>query len=73
MAAMRERLQWTSGDKVMIAVLSFAIFLALAFGVFAFVSIATHTYDPKDGLKAVVGFAIYGLTAIEHCENVLMG
>ena len=50
--------QRTSADKVMIAVLSFANFLGIAFGVFAVASIATHTFDMKTGLKAVGAFAI---------------
>ena len=72
MAGMRGR-QRTSGDKMMIAVLSFAIFLGLAFGVFAVVSIATHTFDVKTGLKAVAAFAIFGLICYRALRKRLNG
>ena len=50
---MRERDRRTVGDKAMIAVLSFAILLGLGFGVFAIVSMATHTFDVRTGLRAL--------------------
>ncbi len=43
----------------MIAVLSFAIFLALTLGVFTVAIMATHIYDIRNGWKALASLAIF--------------
>jgi hypothetical protein len=61
MAGMRGYKHWSTGDKAMIAALSFAIVLALALGVFTVASMATHTYDVRNGWKALAGLATFAL------------
>ena len=60
-------------DRAMIVFLSFAMFLGLAFGVFALVSIATHTFDVKSGLGAAVASAIFSLICYRALRKRLMG
>jgi hypothetical protein len=73
MAGMRAYKHWTTGDKAMIAALSFAIILALALGVFTVVSMAMHTYDVRSGWRALVGFAIFILISYGAIRKRLAG
>jgi TRAP-type C4-dicarboxylate transport system permease small subunit len=73
MAGMSDHKHRTTADKIMIAILSFAILLAVVFEVFAIVSMEMHTLDVKTGWKALATFAIFILICYRALRKRLGG
>jgi ABC-type xylose transport system permease subunit len=63
----------TTGDKVMIALLSFAIFLFVTLGIFDIVSMAAYGYNTSQGLRALLLVAVLLLSCYGALRKRLDG